>query len=63
MLFVVEWDSEEAFNSFRDDAELADLHPLREDGTAACIWQTFDGVEMSDPASVSLDHVLAVLKP
>ncbi len=63
VLFVVEWDSEEAFNSFRDDPELADLHPLREDGTASYIWQTFDGVEMSDPANVSIDDVLAVLKP
>ncbi|WP_329331519.1 DUF1330 domain-containing protein [Streptomyces sp. NBC_00663] len=63
VLFLVEWDSEEAFNSFRDDPELADLHPLRESGTASYIWQTFDGSDMSDPTGVSLDDVLAVLKP
>jgi hypothetical protein len=42
---------------------LADLHPLRESGAASYIWQTFDGLDMSDPADVSLDDVLAVLKP
>src|SRR5206468_10509465 len=31
VLFLVEWASEEAFNSFRDDPDLADLHPQRED--------------------------------
>jgi uncharacterized protein (DUF1330 family) len=63
VLFLVEWASEEAFNSFRDDPDLADLHPQREDGTASYIWQTFDGIDMSDPANVSIDDVLAVLKP
>ena len=63
VLFLVEWASEEAFNSFRDDPDWADLHPLRENGTASYIWQTFDGIDMSDPTSVSIDDVLAVLKP
>ncbi len=63
VLFVVEWESEGAFNSFRDDPELTDLHELRENGTASYAWQTFDGLDMSDPAAVSLDDVLAVLKP
>ncbi|MDX3387394.1 DUF1330 domain-containing protein [Streptomyces niveiscabiei] len=63
VLFLVEWESEEAFNSFRDDPELADLHPLRENGTASYVWQTFGGLDMSDPTAVSLDDVLAVLKP
>jgi uncharacterized protein (DUF1330 family) len=63
VLFLVEWASEEAFNSFRDDPDLADLHLQREDGTASYIWQTFDGIDMSDPANVSIDDVLAVLKP
>jgi uncharacterized protein (DUF1330 family) len=63
VLFLVEWASEEAFNSFRDDPDLADLHPLRESGTASYIWQTFDGPDMSDPTAASLDDVLAVLKP
>ena len=63
VLFVVEWDSKEAFNAFRDDPELADLHPLRENGTASYIWQTFEGPDMSDPTTASIDDVLAVLKP
>ncbi|MFH9822723.1 DUF1330 domain-containing protein [Streptomyces bobili] len=63
VLFLVEWESEEAFNTFRDDPELVDFHPLRENGTASYIWQTFDGLDMSDPADVSIDDVLAVLKP
>jgi len=63
VLFLVEWESEEAFNNFRDGPDLADLHPLREDSTASYIWQTFDGPDMSDLANVSLDDVLAVLKP
>jgi uncharacterized protein (DUF1330 family) len=63
VLFLVEWASEEAFNSFRDAPDLADLHPLRESGTASYIWQTFDGPDMSDPTAASLDDVLAVLKP
>ncbi|MFI8896115.1 hypothetical protein [Streptomyces paradoxus] len=53
VLFLVEWESEEAFNRFRDDPELADLHPLRESGTASYIWQTFDGSDMSDPTDLS----------
>ncbi|WP_029112023.1 DUF1330 domain-containing protein [Mycobacterium sp. URHB0044] len=63
VLFLVEWESEEAFNSFRDDPDLADLHPLRESGTASYIWQTFDGLDMTDPAAAAIDDVLAVLKP
>ena len=63
VLFLVEWASEEAFNSFRDDPELADLHPLREISTASYLWQTFVGPDMSDPENVSVDDVLAVLKP
>jgi len=62
VLFLVEWESEEAFNSFRDDPDLADLHPLRENGTASYIWQTFDGPDLADP-NRSLDDVLRVLKP
>lgn len=61
--FLVEWESGEAFNSFRDDSESADLHPLREDGTASSIWQTFEGSDMTDPAETSLDEVMAVLRP
>jgi hypothetical protein len=30
---------------------------------ASYVWQAFDGLDMSDPADVSFDDVLAVLKP
>jgi|GEM_PF-231693 len=62
VLFVVEWASEEAFNSFRDDPDLADFHPLRESSTSSYLWQTFEGPDMYDP-NLSLDDVLRVLKP
>ncbi|MFE7722659.1 hypothetical protein ACFU44_26875 [Nocardia rhizosphaerihabitans] len=62
VLILVEWESEEAFISFRDDPDLADLHPLREASTASYIWQTFDGPDMSDP-DLSLADMLRVLEP
>jgi len=62
VLILVEWESEEAFNSFRNDPELAGLHPLRESGTSSYIWQLFDALDLTDPG-LSLDDVLAMLKP
>lgn len=62
VLFVVEWESEEAFNKFRDDPTLADFHPLREGGTASYVWHTFDGVDLLSP-DLSLDDIAAVLTP
>ena len=32
-MVLVEWPSQESFQSFLEDPEHADLHPLREDGT------------------------------
>lgn len=65
VLFLVEWESEEAFNRFRNDPDLADLHPLRESGTVSSsyIWQTFDGLDVTDPEHLSLDDLMDVLKP
>ena len=62
VLLLVEWESEEAFNAFRDNPDLADLHPLREDGTASYIWQTFDGLDLFDP-DLSVDEIVGILKP
>lgn len=45
VMIVVEWASIDAFNSYRDDPELADLHPHREQGTADYIWHLFDKLE------------------
>src|SRR5690606_2569834 len=38
VLILVEWDSREAFQSYCDDPELADLHPHRENGASSYIW-------------------------
>ncbi|MCV7237507.1 DUF1330 domain-containing protein [Mycolicibacterium celeriflavum] len=53
VLILVEWDSKEAFDSYRDDPDLADLHPHREDGSSAYIWHLFD----------RLDDLRPLLKP
>lgn len=45
VLILVEWESKEAFDSYRDDPELADLHPHREDGSSAYIWHLFDRLD------------------
>jgi uncharacterized protein (DUF1330 family) len=62
VLLLVEWESEESFKAFRDDPALADLHPLREDGTSAYIWQTFDGLDLFDP-NLSEEDIVGVLRP
>jgi uncharacterized protein (DUF1330 family) len=45
VLILVEWESREAFQSYRDDPALADLHPHRESGTAHYIWHLFDRLD------------------
>ncbi|MFG2001193.1 DUF1330 domain-containing protein [Spirillospora sp. NPDC048911] len=45
VLIVVEWESKEAFDSYRNDPALTDLHPHREDGSSAYIWHLFDKLE------------------
>ena len=45
VLILVEWDSREAFESYRRDPALADLHPRREKGAADYIWHLFDKLE------------------
>ncbi len=42
MLVLVEWPSREAFDEFLADPALADLHPLRRNGTRRYIWWTFE---------------------
>jgi len=42
VLILVEWSSREAFESYRNDPALADLHPHREQGTAHYVWHLFD---------------------
>ena len=42
ILILVEWSSREAFEGYRSDPALSDLHPHRERGTARYVWQLFD---------------------
>jgi uncharacterized protein (DUF1330 family) len=42
VLILVEWESKAAFESYRDDPSLADLHPHRERGSSGYVWQLFD---------------------
>lgn len=42
VLILVEWSTREAFESYRTDPALADLHPHRERGTSRYVWQLFD---------------------
>ncbi|WIM89080.1 DUF1330 domain-containing protein [Candidatus Mycobacterium wuenschmannii] len=45
VLILVEWESREAFDSYRDDPLLEDLHPHREDGSSDYIWHLFDRLD------------------
>jgi len=45
VMIVVEWESKEAFDSYRNDPRLADLHPHREQGTSDYVWHLFDKLE------------------
>ena len=53
VMIVVEWSSKEAFDSYCNDPQLADLHPHREKGTTDYIWHLFD----------KLEDLRAILKP
>lgn len=45
VFIVVEWQSKEAFDSYRDDPAIADLHPHREKGCRNYVWHLFDKLE------------------
>jgi uncharacterized protein (DUF1330 family) len=45
VMIVVEWASKEAFESYRDDPALADLHPHRVRGTSNYVWHLFDKLD------------------
>ncbi|UXA18474.1 DUF1330 domain-containing protein [Mycobacterium sp. SMC-4] len=45
VLILVEWDSLEAFTSYRDDPDLADLHAHRQNGSSSYIWHLFDRLD------------------
>jgi uncharacterized protein (DUF1330 family) len=43
-LVLVEWPDQAAFDAFLSDPDLADLHPLRENGTERYVWWTFQSI-------------------
>lgn len=45
VMIVVEWSSVAAFQGYRDDPALADLHPHREAGASAYVWHLFDRLD------------------
>ncbi len=45
VLILVEWASKEAFDSYRNDPRLADLHPHRVNGTSNYVWHLFDRLD------------------
>jgi len=45
VMIVVEWASREAFDGYRSDPKLADLHPHREKGGGDYVWHLFDKLE------------------
>jgi uncharacterized protein (DUF1330 family) len=45
VLILVEWNSKEAFDSYRNDPALADLHRHRERGGGAYVWHLFDRLD------------------
>jgi len=49
VLILVEWESRAAFESYRQDPVLTDLHPHRELGTSAYVWHLFDRLDDLPP--------------
>ena len=45
VMILVEWKSMQAFEGYRDDPKIADLHPHREKGAGDYIWHLFDKLE------------------
>ena len=45
VMIVVEWASIEAFEGYRDNPALADLHPHRVQGTSDYVWHRFDKLD------------------
>jgi uncharacterized protein (DUF1330 family) len=45
VMILVEWSSRVAFESYRSDPALADLHPHRERGAKRYVWHLFDRLE------------------
>lgn len=55
VMVLVEWESKAAFDSYRKDPTLADLHPHRENGTQNYIWHLFDKLDDLRPILKAAD--------
>ena len=55
-MVLVEWPSQESFQSFLEDPEHADLHPLREDGTHNYLWWIYEPLEDLRPLLRSVEE-------
>jgi uncharacterized protein (DUF1330 family) len=45
VMILVEWASKAAFDGYRNDPKIADLHPHREKGACDYVWHLFDKLE------------------
>jgi uncharacterized protein (DUF1330 family) len=45
VMILVEWASKTAFDRYRSDPKIADLHPHREKGACDYVWHLFDKLE------------------
>jgi uncharacterized protein (DUF1330 family) len=45
VMILVEWMSRAAFDDYRNDPKIADLHPHREKGARDYVWHLFDKLE------------------
>ena len=45
VMILVEWESKDAFDSYCNDPDLADLHAHRENGSSSYIWHLFDRLD------------------
>jgi uncharacterized protein (DUF1330 family) len=59
---LAEWESEEVFKSFADNAALTEAHSDRESATSSTVRHLFDGVDLTDPA-FRFDELLPLLRP
>jgi uncharacterized protein (DUF1330 family) len=49
VLILVEWESKDAFDSYRTDPALSELHLHREKGSSSYIWHLFDHLDNLRP--------------
>ena len=55
VMVLVEWPSRDSFQTFFNDPEHADLHPLRENGTRNYLWWLYERLEDLRPLLVATE--------